>query len=139
MDTELELLIGGVAATRLAGQFATPLYVYDAEAIRAAFRRIQNAVPYAPRKIHYACVTNSNLAIMRLVRSLGGGIHANTWGGVVIYTGSNIGGEDMLNLFSHRVAANLNSLSQLRNYGAALRRFEATTGGSRGRLTRVGL
>src|SRR6266481_4516050 len=106
MDTELELLIGGVAATRLAGQFATPLYVYDAEAIRAAFRRIQNAVPYAPRKIHYACVTNSNLAIMRLVRSLGGGIHANTWGDVVmalragfeagdvIYTGSNIGGED---------------------------------------------
>src|SRR5438477_12819844 len=107
MQTDSQLLIGGVAAARLAGEYGTPLYVYDAEAIRAEFCRIQDAVPYAPRKIHYACVTNSNLAIMRLVRSLGGGIHANTWGDVVmalragfeagdiIYTGSNIGKEDM--------------------------------------------
>jgi diaminopimelate decarboxylase len=72
MQTESQLLIGGVVAARLAEEYGTPLYVYGAESIRAAFRRIQNAVPYAPRKIDYACVTNSNLAIMRLVRSLGG-------------------------------------------------------------------
>src|SRR5947209_4730549 len=110
MKTESALLIGGASATALAEQYGTPLYVYDAGSIRTAFRRIDQAVPYAPHRVHYACVANANLAILQLIRSLGGGIHANTWGDAVmalragfaptevVYSGSNIGEEDMLNL-----------------------------------------
>jgi diaminopimelate decarboxylase len=146
-----ELLVGGVPAARLAEQYGTPLYVYDADAIRDAFLRIRGAVPYAPAKIHYACVTNSNLAIMRIVQALGGGIHANTWGDAVMalqsgfapddlmYSGSNLDVEDMSNLFHHGVASNLNSLSQLRKYGRLLRSFEQTHTGDTSALRQVGL
>jgi diaminopimelate decarboxylase len=147
---ESELMIGGESSVRLAERFGTPLYVYDAEAIRQAFHRIQQAVPYDPLAIHYACVTNSNLAILRVIRELGGGIHANTWGDAVValragfapddimYTGSNLGRDDMLEVMRHGVSINLNSLSQVRNYGARLRRFEET-GGPRPALRQVGL
>ncbi len=146
-----ELLVGGVAATRLAEQYGTPLYVYDAAAIRAAFERIRRSVPYAPIKAHYACVTNSNIAIMQIIRALGGGIHANTWGDAVmalqsgfapddiVYSGSNLDAEDMSNLFHHGVAINLNSLSQLRKYGMLLRDFEKVNSGGGGALRQVGL
>jgi diaminopimelate decarboxylase len=149
--SEPELLIGGASAVRLAEQFGTPLYVYDAQAIRQAFRRICQAVPYQPLEVHYACVTNANLAILRLILALGGGIHANTWGDAVLamragfapsdimYSGSNLGPEDMLNLFRHGVALNLNSLSQLRNYGARLQSFEESCAGPCPALRQVGL
>jgi diaminopimelate decarboxylase len=148
--TESALRIGGVSAAELAERYGTPLYVYNADAVRRAFLRIRAAVPYEPLRIHYACVTNANVAILRLIRELGGGIHANTWGdavvafragfapGEVMYSGSNVGGEDMLALFRHGVAVNLNSLSQLRGYAARLRAF-AGGGGAPAALRRVGL
>jgi len=126
------LLIGGVPVACLAERYGTPLYVYDAATIRDAFLRIRGSVPYAPLQVHYACVTNSNIAVMKTIRALGGGIHANAWGDVVValhagfsaseivYSGSNLDTEDFLNLFTHGVAVNLNSLSQLRNYGIQL-------------------
>jgi diaminopimelate decarboxylase len=145
------LVIDGATATTLAEHYGTPLYVYDAETIRAAFRRIDGAVPYAPHKVHYACVANANLAILRLIGALGGGIHANTWGDAVIalqagfdpadvvYSGSNLTEEDMLNLFEHGIAVNLSSLSQLRNYGKRLRQFEQSRKLPNARLIKVGL
>ena len=150
ITAELAPSIGGVSADSLAERYGTPLYVYDANAVRAAFSRIDAAVPYRPRRIHYACVANANVALMQLIRSLGGGIHANTWGDAVmalhagsppsdiIYSGSNIGPEDMLNLFSSDIATNVNSLSQLRNYAAALRAFEERHDGSSSPPRRVG-
>lgn len=152
MNTEPVMLIGDVPATSLAEEYGTPLYVYDAAAVKAAFCRIRAAVPYEPRRVHYACVANSNLAIMRLIKSLGGGIHANTWGDVVmalragfgsadlIYSGSNLGPEDIFNVFAHGVAINLSSLSQLRSYASHLREFEQGLAGDRNQALReVGL
>ena len=124
--TEPVPAIGGVPPEVLAERYGTPLYAYDADAIRAAYARIEAAVPYRPHRIHYACVANANLALMRLIGSLGGGIHANTWGDAlmalragfcaddIMYSGGQLGPEDMFNLFSHGIAANVSSLSQLR-------------------------
>ena len=111
LDPDAQLLIGGVSASELAAEYGTPLYVYDADSVRAAFSRVRNAMPYCPLKVHYACVTNANIAILRLIRALGGGIHANTWGdavvamrasftpGEIVYSGSNLGPEDMGKIF----------------------------------------
>jgi len=146
-----ELQIGGVAAARLADDFGTPLYVYDAAEIRRAFARIVRANPYQPVQIHYACVTNANIAILRMIRAMGGGIHANTWGDAVmalhagfprqdiVYSGSNITAEDFGNIFSEGVAVNLNSLSQLRQYAKRLHEFDREHGRSLETLRRVGL
>jgi diaminopimelate decarboxylase len=135
-ESESEFAIGDVSAVSLAERYATPLYAYDAATIRSTFARICAAVPYEPRQVHYACVANSNLAIMQLIRAQGGGVHANTWGDAVmalsagfeandiVYSGSNIGKADMLQLFSHGIAVNLNSVSQLRRYGCLLAELE---------------
>ena len=45
MNTEPVMLIGDVPATSLAEEYGTPLYVYDAAAVKAAFCRIRAAVP----------------------------------------------------------------------------------------------
>jgi diaminopimelate decarboxylase len=139
IDLEPQFLIGDVPARSLAAQYGTPLYVYDAAAIRTSFGKISAAVPYNPQAIHYACVANSNVAIMKLIGAQGGGVHANTWGDVVmaleagfeahdiVYSGSNIGRADMLQLLAHGVSVNLNSLSQLRCYGTLLAQVEDGT------------
>jgi diaminopimelate decarboxylase len=88
---------------------------------------------------------------MRLIRDLGGGIHANTWGDAfvaleagfppqhIIYTGSNLNADDFRQLCDHEIAVNVNSLSQLRQYAVQLRRFEARTKQTSAKLRRVGI
>ena len=133
-----ELQIGRIPATSLAVMYDTPLYVYDADVIRGSYQRIKQSVPYSPLRVHYACVANANVAIIRTIRALGGGVHANTWGDVftalhagcpsseIIYSGSNIDGKDIVNLFLHGISVNLNSLSQLCSYAKCLQAFERT-------------
>jgi len=149
--TEAQMTIGGISPASLASEFGTPLYVYDADQVRRCFGRIVCAVPYAPVTIHYACVTNANLAILRLIRELGGGIHANTWGDAVmalhagfpssgiVYSGSNISAEDFRSIFANRVRVNVNSLSQLRQYAAHLHEFERRNGGNLDAMRGVGM
>ncbi|MEZ5286308.1 MAG: diaminopimelate decarboxylase [Vicinamibacterales bacterium] len=60
----------------------TPAYVYDADAIRTAYRRLDEAFGAAPHAIHYAMKANSSLAVVRLVRSLGSAADANSMGEV---------------------------------------------------------
>jgi diaminopimelate decarboxylase len=60
----------------------TPAYVYFAAAIRSAYARLDAAFGAAPHAIHYALKANSSLAIVRLMRGLGGGADANSMGEV---------------------------------------------------------
>ncbi|HEY3350153.1 MAG TPA: diaminopimelate decarboxylase [Thermoanaerobaculia bacterium] len=61
------------AVARLAGEFGTPLYVYDAAQIRGAFRALKGA--FAPRfpklRLHYALKANGSVAIGRILRAEG--------------------------------------------------------------------
>ena len=61
------------AVSRLAAEFGTPLYVYDAALIRGAFRALKAA--FAPRfrklRLHYALKANGSLAIGRILRAEG--------------------------------------------------------------------
>lgn len=136
VESSSEMRIGKVSAMSLVELYDTPLYVYDADVIRQSFRRITNSVPYLPLRIHYACVTNANITIIRTILALGGGVHANTWGDAftalhagcplekLVYSGSNINDRDFANLFEHGITVNLNSLSQLRRYAKRLWHFE---------------
>lgn len=69
-----ELYIEGIAAEQLAEKYGTPLYVYSASQITRNFKRLQRAFSVIPNaRILYALKANSNLEILRLIRSLGGG------------------------------------------------------------------
>ncbi|MDP1570262.1 MAG: diaminopimelate decarboxylase [Vicinamibacterales bacterium] len=76
------LAIGGVSLSAIAREAGTPAYVYDAQAIRDAYARLDAAFGTAPHAIHYALKANSALAIVGLLRSLGSRVDANSMGEV---------------------------------------------------------
>ncbi len=76
------LTIDSVAAADVATALGTPCYVYSAGAIRAAYRQLDDAFAGRAHAIHYALKANSTLAIVRLLRTLGSRVDANSMGEV---------------------------------------------------------
>jgi len=108
-------------------RYGSPLYVYDAQAVRDAFCRFRAAFPYQPTECHYAIVCNKNAYLVRLLQALDAGIHANTPGdayaalaiGVpadrIVYSGTNLTRPDFDYLIANGIRLNLDSLDQLRD------------------------
>lgn len=67
------LLCESVSAAELAAQYGTPLYVYSQTAITESFEAWKSAFGDAPHLICYAVKANSNIAILRLLASMGSG------------------------------------------------------------------
>ena len=128
--TEIPLAAPVLSPGDLLAHFGSPLYVYDAAVIRRAASRFRAAFPYEPKRIHYAIVCNKNRAIVRLLASLGIGIHANTPGdahaalaaGVpangIVYSGTNLDSSDLAWLLERGIPLHLDSLDQLRDRAA---------------------
>jgi diaminopimelate decarboxylase len=74
------LACDGVSLQSIADRAGTPTYVYSARTIRDAYRAIDEAFASYPHAIHYAMKANSTLAIVRLLRTLGSRVDANSGG-----------------------------------------------------------
>jgi diaminopimelate decarboxylase len=61
----------GVPLSTIANAVGTPTYVYSANAVRDQYARLAAALDGVPFRIHYSLKANSNLALLRLLRSLG--------------------------------------------------------------------
>ncbi len=72
----------GVPLSDVAREHGTPLYVYSADAIRTAYRELDEAFASHPHRIHYAMKANSSLAVVRLLREAGSAVDANSIGEV---------------------------------------------------------
>ncbi len=117
--------IGGRDLHSLADRFGTPLFVYDAGAVRAAYARVRASFAYEPTRIHFAAVSNPNLHLLRLLRSQGAGLHANTPGDVfcglragflpadIVFSGTNLGEEDLAYVLGSVSHVNVDSLDDL--------------------------
>ena len=59
----------------IAARVGTPVYVYDADAIRTRYHELRGALDAAGVRahLHYSVKANSNLAVLALMRSLGAG------------------------------------------------------------------
>ena len=55
-------------------EFGSPLYVYDTETIKRQYERLRKTFSGIRLKIKYACKANTNLEIMKYLRSLGAGL-----------------------------------------------------------------
>jgi diaminopimelate decarboxylase len=66
--------------SKMAAEFGTPLYVYDAEMMRARYKALADACGGYPHDIHYAIKANATLAIVRLMRACGARADANSGG-----------------------------------------------------------
>ncbi|MFM5943112.1 MAG: decarboxylase, partial [Dolichospermum sp.] len=82
---ELELTPGLVH--ELLQVYGSPLYVYDADILRQTISYITKAISYPHTQFHFASVTNSNIALLKIFKNAGWGLHANTPGD--IYLGLN--------------------------------------------------
>jgi diaminopimelate decarboxylase len=80
----VSLRIDGVAVEDIAASLGTPCYVYSAAEIRDAYTRLDSALGEYPHAVHYALKANSNLEIVRLLKSLGSSVDANSMGEVDI-------------------------------------------------------
>jgi diaminopimelate decarboxylase len=67
------LRLGGVALPKVATQVGTPVFCYNAEAIRARYRMLDNALASVPHRICFAVKANSNLAVLRILQEAGAG------------------------------------------------------------------
>ncbi|MFM9159847.1 MAG: decarboxylase, partial [Dolichospermum sp.] len=102
---ELELTPGLVH--ELLQVYGSPLYVYDADILRQTISYITKAISYPHTQFHFASVTNSNIALLKIFKNAGWGLHANTPGdiylglnagfhpGDIVYSGSNLNREEM--------------------------------------------
>lgn len=66
--------IGGVLVDEIVNKYDTPLYVYDANQIMHQFNRLKEAFSDTNLKIKYACKANSNLSLLKLLKSIGSGL-----------------------------------------------------------------
>jgi diaminopimelate decarboxylase len=78
------LTLDGVSLTEVAARIGTPYYAYSAGEIRTAYGRLEDAFGDYPHAIHYALKANSTLEIVRLLKSLGSAVDANSIGEVDI-------------------------------------------------------
>jgi diaminopimelate decarboxylase len=74
------LACDGVPLPEIAAAHGTPLYVYSASTITSRYRAVDEAFGEYPHTLHYALKANSTLAIVRLLRSLGSRVDANSGG-----------------------------------------------------------
>ena len=65
------LVCEGVPLSTVARAVGTPTYVYSANAVREQYARLSAALDGVPFRIHYSLKANSNLALLRLLQSLG--------------------------------------------------------------------
>ena len=123
------LELGGVPAATLAERYGTPLYVYEDERIRSAFRTLTRAFPVADLRIHYAVKANANPWILRILRRAGACADVVSPGEIflaraagfppkrLLYNGNAASDADLRAALDQGVRINVDSLSQLRRLG----------------------
>ena len=67
------LRLGGVSLPDIASRVGTPVFCYNAEAIRARYCTLDEALSAIPHRICFAVKANSNLAVLRILHELGAG------------------------------------------------------------------
>lgn len=105
--------------------YGSPLYVYDAEIIKARYQELVNNIAWPKTRIHYACKANTNIEILKLLKSLGAGIETVSEGEVraakaagfapedILFTCSNVTEAELKAVVAHGVTINADSLSQM--------------------------
>ncbi len=86
-----ELSLGGVRASRLAGDHGTPLLVYCEETIRSQVRAYRDAAPEA--LLVYGTKAFANIALLRLLAEEGVGADVSTLGELAFARAAGIGGD----------------------------------------------
>ena len=115
---------------KLAEEFGSPLYVYDAEKIKSQYNRLSNAFSKVPRlRINYAVKALSNIAVLQLLKTIGSnldtvsiqevklGLYAGFNPEQIIYTPNGVSFEEIEEAANLGVQINIDNLSILEHFG----------------------
>lgn len=120
---------GGVDLLKIAEEFDTPLYVYDAAIIRDRYHRLSKAFEKVDTKINYACKALTNLHVLKLFKELGAGLDTvsiqEVWLGLkagfkaedIIYTPNCVSLEEIKLAVETGVKINIDNISILEQFG----------------------
>jgi diaminopimelate decarboxylase len=131
-----------LALTRLAGEFGTPLYVYDRRAIETRFDEFRQAFSARFRKIRifYAVKANSNVALIRLLHLRGAGAEVVSLGEIllsrkagvppseILFTSSSKGPAEIAYAVENGILLNVDSVDELEQIPPSAAAAGATAG-----------
>ena len=119
------------ALLKIASTYGAPLYVYDAEKIKSQYQRLTDAFSeVGDLRLNYACKALSNLAVLRLLNSLGSGLDTVSIQEVklgllagfkpeaIIYTPNGVSLEEIEEAAALGVQINIDNLSVLEQFGS---------------------
>jgi len=114
----------------LAEKYGTPLYIYNEKIIRMRCNELKNLVPYENFKINYSAKSNSNLAILQIIKDENLNVDAISPGELYIekmagftpenmlYVSNNMSKEEMQHVVNEGIVISVDSSSQLDMLGS---------------------
>ncbi len=114
---------------KVAEQFGTPVYVYDADTISRQYHSITKAFSNVKLKLKYACKALTNLEVLRYMHSLGAGLDAVSIEEVqlglmagfspqeILYTPNCVSFDEIKEAVQYGVMINIDNIAMLEHFG----------------------
>jgi diaminopimelate decarboxylase len=114
---------------RIAAEYGTPLYVYDAARIRHQYLRLTKAFSGTRMRVFYACKALSNIRILKTLHALGAGLDTVSIGEIrlgmmagfrpedIIFTPNGVDLDEIIAAKDLGVNLNIDNLSILEQFG----------------------
>jgi diaminopimelate decarboxylase len=121
---------GNTDPVQLSEKYGTPLYVYNENILRKSCRDMKGLIPYKNFSVNYSPKANSNLELLRIVRSEGlrvdamspGEIYVNLMAGYkpeeILYISNNVSEDEFRYAIHAGVKISVDSVSQLELLGS---------------------
>ncbi len=116
-------------AEKLIEKYGSPLYVYDEKTLRKCCKEMHDLLPNHNLRVNYSAKANTNLELLKIVRSEDIDVDAMSPGELFIekeagfspdrmfYIGNNVSAEEMQYAIDSNVLVSVDSLSQLELFG----------------------
>ncbi|MVN78025.1 diaminopimelate decarboxylase [Hymenobacter sp. HMF4947] len=113
-----------------AKQFGTPLYVYQADTIRAQYHKLTSAFSGHPTRFFYACKALTNVAVLKVLLAEGAGLdcvsinevklglHVGFQPENILFTPNSVAFSELVEAKELGVNLNIDNLSLLEQFGA---------------------
>ena len=122
-------MVEGVDLLNVTEQFGTPLYVYNGNKIKEQYHKLKDAFKQVKLKIKYACKANTNINILKLLKSEGCGVDTVSLNEVrlclkagfqpedILYTPNCVSYEEIKGAIELGVNINIDNISILEQFG----------------------
>ncbi len=113
----------------LVERYGSPLYLYDEETLRTRCRELKNLISYPHFKPNYSAKANTNIELLKIIRSEGFCVDAMSPGEIllelkagfapeeILFISNNVSVEEFAFAVEHNITVSVDSLSQLETFG----------------------